>query len=187
MLRFLPNALTLLRLALALPLGLLIWRGEFALALAVGFVAGLTDTLDGVAARRLGAFSRFGAALDPIADKTLITVFFLTAATVGLVPWHLALVVVLRDLVIMGGAACYALLYGPFEFAATRLSKFNMFVQLCFALLVLTAQVTTVIPAWVIPAGTWLVIALAVASGLDYIVAWGIRALQAGGEREGKR
>ncbi len=65
MLNYLPNALTTLRLLLALPLGMLILRHEYQLALWVGLIAGITDALDGFTARRLNSFSPIGAALDP--------------------------------------------------------------------------------------------------------------------------
>ena len=61
MLQYLPNALTLSRLLLAIPLGMLILRGDFSWAVAVGILAGVTDALDGYFARRLNAFSRWGA------------------------------------------------------------------------------------------------------------------------------
>ena len=72
MLQYLPNALTFSRLLLAAPLGYLILQQNYQWALAIGLLAGATDALDGFAARRLGALSRFGAILDPIADKLLV-------------------------------------------------------------------------------------------------------------------
>jgi len=177
MLQYLPNTLTVLRLALAVPLGFLILRQDFAAALAVGLVAGITDLLDGFFARRLQAHSNIGAALDPVADKTLITVCFLCCAVVELMPWFVAAVVIARDLVIVTGAACYAALYGPFKFAATRLSKGSMFVQISFCLLVLLSQIVSGLPAWTIPAGIVLVILFAVASGIDYVFVWARKAV----------
>ena len=178
MLQYLPNSLTFLRLMLAIPLGILILQGDFSLALVVGLLAGVTDTLDGFFARRLGAFSRFGAALDPIADKTLITVTFLCLASMNLVPWYLAIAVITRDLIIVAGAACYHKLIGPFEFEATRLSKANMFVQICFCVLVLLMQVVDWIPPITILAGIVAVLFIAAASGFDYVMSWTIKALQ---------
>ncbi len=178
MLQYLPNALTFLRLLLALPLGYFILRQEFAMALGIGFLAGLSDGLDGFFARRLNAFSHFGAALDPVADKVLITVCMLSFAQVGLIPWYVAITVVARDLVIVSGAVCYRLLIGPFEFAATKLSKTNMLIQICFCVLVLAAQVVPGIPSLVITAATVVVLVIAIASGLDYVVSWSIKAMQ---------
>ena len=178
MLQHLPNALTFSRLLLALPLGLLILREDFPLALAVGLLAGLTDALDGFFARRLQAFSRFGAILDPVADKILITVSFLCFAQIELVPWYLAIAVIVRDLVIVLGAACYYKLIGPFEFAATALSKANMFIQISFCALVLASQIMPDMPPIAMLLGSIAVLFIAAASGFDYVMSWTIKALQ---------
>jgi len=178
MLQYLPNALTLSRLLLTVPLGLLILRGDFAWALAIGLLAGITDALDGFFARRLQVFSRWGAALDPIADKTLITVAFLSFAWVELIPWYLALIVICSDVIIVIGATCYYKLIGHFEFAATRLSKANMFVQISFCMLVLLAQVVTEIPQMAITVGSAAVMFIATTSGFDYVMSWTIKAIQ---------
>lgn len=177
MLRYLPNGLTLSRLLLAAPLGLLVLLEQYQWALAVGLLAGLTDALDGLLARRLNARSRFGAALDPIADKVLVTVAFLSFAQGGLIPWYLALAVILRDLVIVSGAACYHWLVGPLEFAATPLSKMNMFVQICFCVLLLLAQIVAWVPPLAITLGSVTVLFIAGASGCDYVIKWSVRAI----------
>ena len=178
MLKYLPNALTTLRLLLALPLGVLILRQDYDLALWVGLLAGITDALDGFAARRLNYFSPIGAALDPIADKTLITVAFVCFAYTGLIPWYLAIAVIARDLIIVFGAACYHFLIGDFEFAATQLSKTNMLVQIAFCTLVLAAKVTALIPAIAVTAASAAVLFIAGASGFDYVMKWSIKAFK---------
>jgi len=177
MLRQLPNALTLCRLLLAIPLGILILRGDYANALWVGFLAGVTDALDGFLARRLQAFSRLGAALDPIADKLLIMVAVFSFAQVELIPWYVAIAIVARDLVIVCGAISYHILIGPFEFAATQLSKINMAVQIGFCFLVLCGQVFRGIPGELIEWATLLTLASAIISGLDYVWSWSRKAL----------
>jgi cardiolipin synthase len=184
MLHYLPNSLTILRLLLAVPLGLLILREDYAWALGIGLLAGLTDALDGFAARHLGVFSRIGAALDPIADKILITVSFVCLALVELAPWYLAVAVILRDLVIVAGAACYYLIIGPFEFTATRLSKSNMFIQISFCVLVLLSQVVPNIPPEAAQAGSSAVLFIAVVSGFDYVLSWTIKAVQSHNAKE---
>lgn len=184
MLRYLPNSLTILRLLLALPLGFFILRGDYSSALGVGVLAGLSDALDGFLARRLGAFSRVGAALDPIADKMLIMVSFVCLARVELVAWYLTTAVIVRDLVIVAGAACYYKFVGPFEFASTRLSKINMFVQIGFCVLVLLSQLLPDIPSTTIAAGSVAVLLIAAASGFDYVMSWTIKALQSRKARE---
>ena len=180
MLKYLPNALTISRLLLALPLGVLILRQEFGWALAVGFLAGVTDALDGFSARRLGYLSQLGAALDPIADKTLILVAFLCLASSALIEWWLAALVIGRDLVIVLGALGYRVLIGPFKFGATALSKINMATQIAFCVLLLAAQLIPV-PSAFISAATGIVVLIAVISGLDYILNWSRKAWQTRG------
>ena len=184
MLQYLPNALSFSRLLLAVPLGLLILRENYPWALGIGFLAGLSDALDGFFARRLGAFSRFGAAMDPVADKVLITVTFLCLATVDLIPWYLAYAVIARDLIILTGAACYYNFIGPFEFAATGLSKSNMFIQICFCVLVLLNEVIPGIPPVALLIGSSAVLFIAAASGFDYVMSWTIKAVQSRKNRE---
>ncbi len=176
LLQLLPNCLTALRLLLALPMGFFILREQFGAALVVVFLAGLTDAVDGYLARRLQAFTPLGAALDPIADKLLITVAFLSTASLGLIPWWLAGVVITRDLVILGGACCYRLLFGRLDYQPTVLSKASLFVQIVFCLLVLARQVVPAIPAGLISPMQWLVVLLAVTSGLHYVLQWSARA-----------
>jgi cardiolipin synthase (CMP-forming) len=178
MLHYLPNSLTVLRLLLAVPLGVLILREDYAWALGVGVLAGLSDALDGFTARHLGAFSRVGAVLDPIADKILIMVTFVCLAVVELVPWYLTLAVLTRDLVIVAGAACYHLFIGPFEFSATRLGKYNMFIQISFCVLVLLTKVVPDIPSTATLAGSMAVLFFAAASGFDYVMTWTLKAMQ---------
>ena len=189
MLRLIPNALTLLRLLLAVPVGWLILREQYAPALAVGLAAGLTDAVDGWLARRLNAYSRFGAALDPIADKTLMFVVFISLAIVGLVPWPVAAVVVIRDLVILAGATAYHGLIDELELEPTALSKSNTFVQIGYCILVLASALLPAIPLALLTAAALLVIAVSVLSGIDYVISWSRRAMSmhaGGGARRRK-
>src|SRR6056297_1377020 len=143
-LQYLPNVLTASRLFMATPIALLILRNEYAWALGLGIVAGVTDALDGFFARRLDAHSRLGAGLDATADKLLMLCVFLSLAQVGMLPWWLAAIVVGRDLVIVLGALAYRLLIGPFDFAPTVLSKINMGVQVIFLIVVLADALSPV-------------------------------------------
>ncbi|MGH8166510.1 MAG: CDP-alcohol phosphatidyltransferase family protein, partial [Woeseiaceae bacterium] len=77
-LRWLPNAISLFRIALVLPILLLIVQGRFEPALVLFFVAGFSDGVDGYLAKRFNWHTRLGALLDPIADKLLVAGTFLT-------------------------------------------------------------------------------------------------------------
>jgi cardiolipin synthase len=98
-------------------------------------------------------------------------------AKVELIPWYLAIAVIARDLIIVSGAACYHWMIGPFELAATGLSKSNMFIQIVFCVLVLLSQVVTTMPEELIAIGAMAVLTIAAASGLDYVWSWTKRAL----------
>lgn len=185
MLRYLPNALTVSRVLLAAPLGVLILQEQYGWALSLGLIAGLTDMLDGYAARKLNAFSQWGAALDPIADKILILITFTTLAQVALIPWVLAAIVISRDVIIVLGAAYYRRFIGTYAFAASVLSKSNMLIQIVFCALVLVAQVITAIPQQVVLGASALVIVIAVASCFDYALTWTRRGLQTKRKRNG--
>src|SRR5258708_39075538 len=70
--RHLPNAITLARIALVVPLVDCIMRADFNAALILVIIAGLSDALDGLLAKRFGWQSWLGGVLDPLADKTLL-------------------------------------------------------------------------------------------------------------------
>lgn len=142
------------------------------MAFLLGIVAGLTDLLDGFFARKLNAFSQWGAALDPIADKILIVVTFTTMAAIALVPWSVAAIVIARDVIIVSGAAYYYKFVGPYEFGARPLSKGNMVIQIIFCTLLLLGQIVSWIPAQLIWLAMVVVITIAVASVLDYAQFW---------------
>ena len=94
-------------------------------------------------------------------------------------PWYLTFAVITRDLVIVAGAALYYRLIGPFEFAATRLSKLNMFIQIGFCVLVLLSEVIPGVPPAIMLASSAAVLFIAAASGFDYVMAWSIKAVAA--------
>ncbi len=101
----LPNALTLLRILLVPALLIAVIYGEIGAALALFAFAALTDLLDGYLARRLGQKTFLGAFLDPVADKLLMTVSFVSLAVVGLLPPWLAVLTVAKDLFVSIGMA----------------------------------------------------------------------------------
>ena len=77
-LRWLPNAISLLRIALVVPVLSLILNGRYDWALLLFFIAGFSDGIDGYLANRFDWRTRVGALLDPVADKLLVAGTFLT-------------------------------------------------------------------------------------------------------------
>jgi cardiolipin synthase len=82
----LPNVLTMLRLASCPVLGYLIATGQLKAGVALLFVAGASDALDGYIARKRGSFTVFGSIADPAADKALMTTMVVALAYRGLLP-----------------------------------------------------------------------------------------------------
>ena len=91
--RHIPNALTLLRMLLTVPLAWLLRDGRYDLSLAIALVAGFTDALDGYLAKRFSWQSRLGGLIDPVADKLLLIACFFGLAGAGALPWWLAALV----------------------------------------------------------------------------------------------
>ena len=104
-----PNLLSLLRIVLVAPFLLALLRGEPMTALAIIVAAGVSDALDGFIARFFHQQSQLGAYLDPIADKLLLTSAYVALALPGIhpgmrVPAWITLLVLARDVLIVGGA-----------------------------------------------------------------------------------
>ena len=137
-----PNLLSGLRIALV-PLFIiaLIERrpGE---ALVIFAVAGLTDLLDGIAARFLKQQSVLGAYLDPVADKLLLTSAFVILAIPGLhpglqIPVWVTVVVISRDVAIVVVALLIHLAIGISKFPPSRISKWTTAFQITAVVAVL--------------------------------------------------
>ena len=97
-----PNLLSVLRL-LGVPLFLWLLLGPHAdvAALVVLALSGLSDWADGVLARRLHQASRLGELLDPLADRLYILATLIGLTLRDIIPWWLAALIVLRDLVLL--------------------------------------------------------------------------------------
>ena len=106
----LPNLVSLVRLLLVVPILLLLARSEPAsdrVAILVLLVAGATDLLDGLLARRRGAISPTGKLFDPIADKVLIGGLVIYLAMARGFPWWLVAAILARDLALVMGAMLF--------------------------------------------------------------------------------
>jgi len=140
-LKHLPNFLSLLRLAAAPLAAWLIVAGQDTAAFLLFAAAGLSDALDGFIARRWHLTSRFGAWLDPAADKLLMLLCFLALLHVGVTPWWLVALAVMRDLCIVAGAALARVLSTPLTVEASLLGKISTALQIIYIGGVLLLQV----------------------------------------------
>lgn len=183
MLRWIPNLISLARIALVPMVVASIAAERFQLGLGLFFVAGFSDGLDGWLARRFDWRTELGAILDPIADKLLLMGTFVVMAIVGVAPWWLALLVVVRDLVIMSGAITYHFLYGDLEGKPTLVSKINTVLLLLYVVAALAhAGFPSLAPPGVL-ATALLAIAIALmltmtVSTAGYVTEWRRRAQQ---------
>lgn len=136
-LRQAPNILSALRLVAAPIAGWLIYQGEHFAALCVFGLAGLSDAADGYLAKTFALTSRFGAWLDPAADKLLMLVCFVTLTMVGAVPLWLTLFVIGRDVAIVLGVLLARVLDAPLKIAPLTVGKISTVVQVLYIALVL--------------------------------------------------
>lgn len=178
--RHLPNALTMSRMVLVVPLAWLIRETRYDEAVVVAAVAGLTDALDGFLAKHCGWQSWLGGVLDPIADKLMLVACFVTLGLVGAHPGWLTGLVVGRDVVIVAGAVAWHNLIGRIHAQPTRLSKLTTVVQIVYVL----AQLLHLshwldLPPRLLEGLIVLVAILTAASGLQYVLVWSRKALRA--------
>lgn len=175
-LKWLPNALSIMRIVLVAPILMLIVKGSFGWALALFWLAGFSDGVDGYLAKRFNWHTRLGALLDPLADKLLVSGTFITLAYTQHIPVWLAAVVILRDVIIVAGATAYNFLVRPVEGEPTRVSKLNTALQLLFLLFVLSRAGfgwPEEISITVLGAA---ILVTVVISGVDYVWSWSRRA-----------
>lgn len=164
----LPNALTILRLAL-IPVFVAVYvsagDGSSWGAGWIFLVAGVTDQVDGFLARRWRVESRFGRLADPLADRLMIDAAVILLFLEDKLPWYGALVVVLRDVLLVGG---YRLLMPRgYELEVSMLGKVaTWLLYLSVGILTVTGQATEW-PLWLF----WVALGLALAAAAQYVVA----------------
>jgi len=165
-----------MRIVLVAPILMLILKGSFGWALALFWLAGFSDGVDGYLAKRFQWHTRIGALLDPIADKLLVAGLFITLAYTGDIPVWLAAVVILRDVVIVAGATAYNFLVRPVQGEPTRVSKLNTALQLLFLLFVISRAGfgwPDEISITILGASVLITVVI---SGVDYVWSWSRRA-----------
>ncbi|WP_455235378.1 CDP-alcohol phosphatidyltransferase family protein [Thiogranum longum] len=177
--RDIPNIITVGRIVLVAPTTWALLQHDYLLALALFFIAGVSDGVDGFLAKHYDWSSRLGALLDPLADKLLLVACYAALTWNGLLPAWLLLLVVLRDLVIVSGAVVYNFRIARLEAEPTLISKLNTLFQILLVLLVILHEAKGWGEAeWI----QWLVYAVSVTivwSGTDYVLTWSRRAREA--------
>jgi cardiolipin synthase len=175
------NLLTIARMVMIPLLVTLILSNHAGWAFAVFIVAGLTDALDGLIARRWRQSSRLGAFLDPTADKLLMTACFVILsipdhpksipdfAVANHMPIYLTIVTISRDVFIVMIALLIHLTSGVATFAPSVLGKLTTATQIVLVGVVLLLNWLAQPSPVLVHGLAWLTLALTVASGLHYI------------------
>jgi cardiolipin synthase len=132
-----PNLITLGRILLVPVVVWAIMSNAMWFAFMLFLVAGVSDGVDGYLAKRFNMTTELGAYLDPLADKALIVSIYLTLGINGDIPRWLVILVVSRDILIVGGIMLSWLMGNPLKIKPLLVSKLNTVAQIAFACVVL--------------------------------------------------
>jgi cardiolipin synthase (CMP-forming) len=166
------NQLTILRIVLIPAFVLLVVYGRLGTALLVFITAGATDALDGLIARRTGQRTSLGAWLDPMADKLLLVTTFIVLTLPGIeltnhLPLWLTVVVISRDIVIVGVVAIVNLAIGPRTFRPSFLGKATTAAFIVASVVIMYFNYLQQ-RSWLVDAVIWLSLGLTLVSSADY-------------------
>ncbi len=170
----LPNALSILRMILTVPVVITLLNNDFFLAMILFCIAGITDALDGWIAKRYSCQTRLGSMLDPVADKLLLVSSFITLNIIGLLPLWLLLLIFIRDLMIVSGTVGSFMGGGESDYnllAPSKLSKINTALQIALVLFLVTTKLYPTLSEWNM--ALFVIVATStVLSGADYAWIW---------------
>jgi cardiolipin synthase (CMP-forming) len=175
----LPNLLTVFRMVLVPIFVTLLFYQRFVLALVVFIVAGVTDGLDGLLARRFDQRSQLGTVLDPIADKLMLVTAFIVLSMRSVfphpvpshlpIPFWVTVAVISRDVFIVVGAAAINIMTGFRGFRPSWLGKLNTTVQIVAVGIIMLAASAPYGTGYYLPTLYVLVFTLTILSGAHYI------------------
>ncbi len=168
----LPNLLTIARILLVPVAVWLIINDEFPAAFTVFVIAGITDAVDGFIAKRFNAVTELGAYLDPVADKLLLVSIYVALGVQEFLPNWLVILVVSRDVMIIGAVILSWLVDHPVRIRPLILSKANTVAQITLAALALGLLAIERFSPGVVFWGAAVTGLLTVASGGQYMFAW---------------
>jgi cardiolipin synthase (CMP-forming) len=177
--RWLPNAISIARIALMVPVVWSIIHREYEAAFTLIIIAGVSDALDGLLAKGFGWTTDLGAVLDPLADKLFMAGSFIAAVWTELIPLWIAVIVIARDAIIVSGALIYHWQVGEFRPQPSVLSKINTFLQMLLVLTVVAQHYTGYLLKNTVLALVIAVVITTLTSGIDYFIRWGGRLARA--------
>ena len=167
-----PNSITIARILLVpLTVWLLISQA-YDWAFVVFILAGLSDGIDGYIARRMHSQSDLGAYLDPLADKALLVSNFATLGMIKVIPAWLVLLVITRDVLIVGGVMLAWQVDRPLTIKPRWLSKLNTVVQIAYIGIVLGVLALSWQASLALGIAALTVALTTILSGAQYLYAW---------------
>ncbi len=178
-LRQIPNIISIMRLILVVPFVAFLLSGDYRIAFYLFTIAGISDAVDGFLARQFNWSSNFGAFIDPLADKILLVSGFVGLAWLGQMPMWVAVLIVLRDIIIMSGILGLYYVVGDISFKPTLISKLNTVLQVLLIFLILLGLSFVALPSIVINSLMFVMVLTVIFTLVDYVWVWGHRALRA--------
>ncbi|RCW85296.1 cardiolipin synthase [Phyllobacterium bourgognense] len=167
-----PNYITIFRFILVPFIVMALLSGYVGAAL-IGFViAGISDGIDGFIARRYNQGSELGAYLDPIADKLLLVSLFVVLGFVKELPVWLVVIVVSRDIFIIGAVLLGAIIAKPLEMHPLYVSKANTAFQIVLVTVTLADMAFDFSLTGSRMVLVWIVALLTAASAAAYLMTW---------------
>jgi len=167
-----PNLITLGRILLVPVVVWAIASGAMWVAFVLFLVAGISDAVDGYLAKRFNMTTELGAYLDPLADKALLVSIYVTLGIAAAIPRWLVILVVSRDIMIVGGVILSWVMGKPMKVKPLVVSKLNTAAQIIFACVVLGSL------GFDVPAATLELVLMAVVAALTllsiaaYVAQW---------------
>jgi len=144
-----PNQLTLLRMLFLPFIVMTLLDQHYGMALTLFVLAGVSDGLDGLLARRLHQQTMLGQYLDPIADKLLLSTLFLVLSILHRIPWKYTVLVFSRDIAILVTSAVLYTIAGLRNFSPSIFGKANTCAQIAAIFFVMIFQVYPARAIWI--------------------------------------
>ena len=174
----LPNIISFLRIILVAPIVWALLNNQYDLAVILFVIAGISDGVDGYLAKRFDWTSRFGGVLDAIADKLLLVSTFICLWLLAVFPLWLVALIIIRDVLIVGGGVIYNLKVEKFIAEPSVMSKLNTLLQIVLATVGVLSLGLLNVSAVMIDVLSWAVAITVVVSGFGYANTWGRRVVK---------
>ena len=164
----LANRLTILRILMTPVIIVLLLYRQLGAALALFVLAGITDGLDGFIARSRGQRTALGMVLDPVADKLLLMSVVIVLSILKELPWWFAVIVVSRDVILIGGAFILYIFVGQVSMPPSWLGKLTTGFQILTVLLTMLDNFVPSLQCTVFPVAV-VALACTIGSALQYV------------------